>query len=179
MDPIRFDKKGDTVIVMETNTPWNRLIELLEKEIVLYRRLMDLIEAESSALMTSNLPAFSQLLGEKQRLVEALHSKEAARCAWVAAHVPAKGAQRLKDLVSRAPQAVSGRLAKCRRELIELTRAVDVRNQVHSRMLQHSGELADNALRLLGNQLYVQPTYQSNGHISGATAGGVVLSGLA
>ena len=164
---------------METNTAWNRLIELLEEEIGLYRALMDLIEAESSALMRSDLPAFSQLLQKKQRLVEELQNREAARAIWVATHVSTKDGKRLKDLVVCAPRKVSGRLTTCRRELIDLTRALEIRNQVHSRMLHHSRELADNALRLLGHQLYMQPTYQSNGHISGASTGGTVLSGLA
>jgi flagellar biosynthesis/type III secretory pathway chaperone len=179
MDRVRFDKKGDAVIIMETNTPWNRLIELLENEIGLYRALMDLIEAEASALMRSDLPTFKQLLQEKQRLVESLQNKEEERSAWVAAHFPEKDAKRLKDLVARAPRSLSKRLSRYRRELIDLTQALEIRNQVHKRMLKHSRELADNALRLLGNQLYLQPIYQSNGHISGTRTGGAVLSGLA
>lgn len=164
---------------METNTPWNQLIELLEEEIGLYRALMDLIEAESNALMASDLPAFSQSLQKKQRLVEDLQKREVERAAWVAAHVPTKDAKRLKDLVARAPLEVSRRLSRCRKELVDLTQALEIRNQVHKRMLNHSSELADNALRLLSNQLYRQPIYQSNGHISGASTGGAVLSGLA
>jgi flagellar biosynthesis/type III secretory pathway chaperone len=164
---------------METIIPWSQLIELLEEEIGLYRTLVELVEAESGALMKSDLPAFTKLLQKKQRLVEALQTKEAGRCAWVAAHVPTKNTNRLKDLVTRAPQEASRRLSWCRRELIDLTRALEIRNQVHRRMLNHSRELADNALKLLGNQLYTQPIYQSNGHVSGANTGGAVLSSLA
>jgi flagellar biosynthesis/type III secretory pathway chaperone len=177
--PIRIDKRGDAIIIMKTNIPWNQLIELLESQIALYRTLMDLIDEESRALIAADLPAFNRLINKKQALVENLKRREAERSAWVAAHAPREDAKHLKNLIASAPQKISSRLAQCRRDLIELTRALDIRNQLHRRMLSHSRDLAENALRLLGNQLYLQPIYAPNGNITGAGKGGAVLSGLA
>jgi flagellar biosynthesis/type III secretory pathway chaperone len=167
---------------METNTVWNQLVDLLEGEIDLYAALVELIEAESKALMRSDLAEFNQLLGDKQALVDKLQRTEAARTAWLRAHGgpgPAADKPRLKELIAGAPRDISRRLERCRRELVSLTRTLDDRNRLHAKMLQHSRELADNALRLLGNQLCVQPTYQSNGNLSGTGPGGFLLSGLA
>jgi flagellar biosynthesis/type III secretory pathway chaperone len=176
--PVHY-KKGDAIIIMETSTPWNQLIELLEGQIELYRTLLDLIDQESRALMTSNLPVFTQLIGHKKELVKKLKRKETERSAWMAAHTPTEASKNLRALAGRAPRVVSRRLRQCRRELVDLTQRLDLRNQLHSRMLNHSSELAGNALRLLGNQLNLQPIYQSNGHISGTSNGGAVLSDMA
>jgi flagellar biosynthesis/type III secretory pathway chaperone len=167
---------------METNTPWNQLIELLEMEIQLYRALKDLMGAESTALIEPDLDAFNRLLGDKQVLVEKLQHAEAARTAWLRSHgfqAPHAGKPRLKTLVARAPRDASRHLERCRRELVALTGELEARNHLHRKMLNHSSGLAENALRLLGNQLFVQPTYQANGDLSGTGKGGFVLSGLA
>jgi flagellar biosynthesis/type III secretory pathway chaperone len=167
---------------METNTPWNQLIELLETEIQLYRALKDLMGAESTALIESDLDAFNRLLGDKQALVEKLQQAEAERTAWLRSHgfqAPRAGKPRLKTLVARAPRDASSDLERCRRELVGLTRELEARNCLNRKMLNHSKGLAENTLRLLGDQFFVRPTYLANGNLSGADKGGFVLSGLA
>ena len=176
------DNKGDAISIMETNIPWNQLIELLETEIHLYGALKELIETESGALINKDLEAIHHLIGNKQALVDRLQRVEAGRRDWLRVHgarVRAADPPRLKTLISHAPREVAKRLEKCRRELADLTRGLEQRNHLHRKMLNHSRRLAENALRLLGDRLYVQPTYQSNGNLSGAGKGGFVLSSLA
>lgn len=178
----RADHKGDAVIIMNTKTPWNQLADLLEGEVVLYDALKALLEAETEALIQSDLPVFKKLLGEKQAMVAELQQKEAARKQWLRAQMsadPNEKPPRLKRLIASAPPEISARLETSRRSLASRIRSIDDRNQLNGKMLRHSRALADNALRLLGNQLYVQPTYQSNGNLAGAGTGGFVLSGMA
>jgi flagellar biosynthesis/type III secretory pathway chaperone len=167
---------------METNTPWNQLIELLETEIHLYGALKELGETESAALIDKDLEAIHHLLGNKEVLVDKLQRVEANRTDWLrvqSARVGVADTPRLRTLIAHAPQAVAKRLEKCRRELADLTRDLKQRNHLHRKMLNHSKRLAEDALQLLGGRLYVQPTYQSNGNLTGAGKGGFVLSGLA
>lgn len=174
--------KGDAIFIMETNTPWHQLIELLETEIHLYGALKELIEAESAALIDKDLKAIHHHLGSKQVLVDKLQRVEAKRADWLrvqGARVEVADTPRLKTLIARAPREVAKHLERCRRELADLTRDLKQRNRLHRTMLHHSRRLAEDALQLLGGRLYVQPTYQSNGNLSGAGKGGFVLSGLA
>jgi len=168
---------------MRTDTQWTTLIDLLERERQLYGDLKRLIEREAEALMRPDLPLFTHLLAEKQALVEQVQQLESERAGQIedlAASRPHRVAKmRLKELIPLAPPVFAARLERCRRELVALMRALESRNQLHKKMLDHSREWAGNALNLLGNQLYVQPTYQANGNLSGAGRGGFVLSGVA
>jgi flagellar biosynthesis/type III secretory pathway chaperone len=164
---------------MTTNTQWSQLIELLEAEVQQYTHLKDLIEREAHALVQTDLPKFNQILREKQSLVEQVQDIEADRSRWIAQFGQPEGKISLKALIDRAPREVSVRLDRCRRELVSLTYALEARNRLHKKMLNHSKNWADSALKLLGGQLYVQPTYQANGYLSGAGKGGAVLSGVA
>jgi flagellar biosynthesis/type III secretory pathway chaperone len=164
---------------MKTNIQWNQLIELLEAEIQHYGHLKDLIDTEAHALVQSDLQQFNRILNEKQALVEQVQRLEADRSRWIIQLGQSEGKISLKALIARAPREVSVRLDRCRRELVYLTHALEARNQLHKKMLNHSRSWAGNALRLLGGQLYVQPTYQASGHLSGAGKGGAVLSGIA
>lgn len=164
---------------MKTNTRWNQLIELLEAEIQLYGHLKDLIEKESLALVQSDLALFSLILKEKRSLVEQVQRIEEDRSQWMAQLDQPEDHLSLKVLIDQAPREASVRLDQCRRELIALTQPLERRNQLHKKMLNHSKNWAGSALRILGGQLYVQPTYQANGYLSGAGKGGAVLSGLA
>lgn len=164
---------------MQTNTRWNQLIELLEAEIQLYGHLRDLIEKESHAIVQSDLPLFKRILEEKRSLVEQVQRLEEDRSQWMTKLGQSEGNLSLKALIDQAPRDASIRLSQCRGELIALTQSLESRNQLHRKMLNHSRNWAGNALRLLGGQLYVQPTYQANGYLSGSGKGGAVLSGLA
>jgi flagellar biosynthesis/type III secretory pathway chaperone len=174
--------RGDAIFIMETNTPYHQLIALLETEIHLYGALKELIETESAALIAKDLDAIHHLLGNKQVLVDKLLRVEARRTDWLraqGARAKAAGSPRLKTLIAHAPREVARRLERCRRELVDLTRDLKQRNHLHRKILNHSRILAEDALQLLGGRKYVQPTYQSNGNLSGAGKGGFVLSGLA
>ncbi|MDJ0782881.1 MAG: flagellar protein FlgN [Desulfosarcinaceae bacterium] len=155
------------------------MIELLKAELHLYRELADLIDKEAGALPKSDLTVFNRLLSEKQQLVRQLQRLERERSDWLAAHGPPGDSPSLKALIASAPQKFADSLENCRRDLAAATRTMERCNHQHRKMLQHCRGLTDDALRLLSRQLYVQPTYQSNGNLAGAGSGGLVLSGLA
>jgi len=157
------------------------LLELLEREIDIFKSLLPVFKKEKEAVLTSDLNELNKASAEKEKLLSKMRSLEKKRT-----HVMNKLAESLEVLpdeltLTKLAQSVKNpysiRLKNYSLQLLKLTKNISNANTNNKSMFAHSLNFVKSALALLQNIIAPGQVYHRTGKVQAGNQGGKVLSG--
>ena len=157
------------------------LLQLLEREIDIFKSLLPVFKKEKEAVLTSDLNELNKASAEKEKLLFNMRSLEKKRT-----HVMNKLAESLELLpdeltLTKLAQSVKNpysiRLENCGLQLLKLTQNISHANTGNKSIFAHSLNFVKSALTLLQNIVAPGEVYHRTGKVQSGNQGGKVLSG--
>ncbi len=149
-----------------------RLIEVTEKEIVTFQRLLEALEREQQALMHQNIDALATAAGEQQGLTEAAAELEKDRVEIVDRLAVAlqedRDALTLKRLVERIQGPYAEQLGEIRGALIDLQIKIQKANRQNTLLIKQSMKYVDKTLQILSGSGNSGGIYEQSGKVENA-----------
>ena len=145
----------------------DKLIDILEEEINIFRSLFGILEDETAALMISDVKQLNEVIKKKEnevlkiRLLETQREKMVHDIAEKLGCSP-KGLT-LSQLAGMADIPYSQAIFKINEKLSQFAHSIRLLNQKNQTLLQQSLGLVRDSLSMLDGLLYPGPVYHNNG----------------
>ena len=146
-----------------------RLIEVTQKEVVTFQRLLEALEREQQALMHQNTDALATAVREQQGLTEAAAGLEKDRVEIVDRLAVAlqedRDALTLKRLVERIQGPQAEQLGEIRGALIDLQIKIQKVNRQNTLLIKQSMKYVDKTLQILSGSGNSGGVYEQSGKV--------------
>jgi flagellar biosynthesis/type III secretory pathway chaperone len=154
------------------------LIEHLEKEIVVYRNLVEVQQAETENLTSKDYRGLYETIGRKEHLLAkvSLLSKDRARLMGsIAGLFEGKGIVNISGILEQISGPEHDRLKECQSAVLTLVDTIKEINKVNALFVEGSIENIKKTLGLLGNFM-PKSVYKPTGGFYSSTLKGANLS---
>jgi len=147
------------------------LLQLLQRQIAVYTRFLDLLHEEQAALGHVQPDALEKLTAERARLVAALEAQEQEMRALFANAKIIFSARAVKQLFTTLAEPQRSQLAKLWRQLLAIAADCKQQNAVNSKIVDTRRQQTDRVLRILmGQTTLAGSTYAADGRVQPGTA---------
>lgn len=154
------------------------LLAVMEAQGDLYRALLGLASSEQTAIVAGDVARLTEIIGEKEQLLDHLRALETERMTALVAIEAATGlpADRatVSDLAARMPSTEADLLLRAGRELRSQAVALQEAQETNTRLLEKSRALVDRWLQYL-RTLLAGSVYTPDGGSANALPGGRAL----
>lgn len=157
------------------------LVTLLQKEVGLYGRLLDLMTQERSAVLSKDMDLLRDNTEDKTSLLLKIRDVEGERQTMVQDLAESLGRSatglRLRDLSRAAQEPYASQLEACRTHLSGLAKSISEAGARNVKLINHSLDLVRNSFSFLRQLTSPDTVYQHTGRMLPSDCGGRVLSG--
>ncbi len=154
------------------------LLAVMEAQGDLYRALLGLASSEQTAIVAGDVARLTEIIGEKEQLLDHLRALETERMTALVAIEAATGlpADRatVSDVASRMPSTEAEELLRAGRELRSQAVALQEAQETNTRLLEKSRALVDRWLQYL-RTLLAGSVYTPDGGAANTLPGGRAL----
>lgn len=158
---------------------WEELVQVLQAEAAIYRRLLDMLLKERADLQRSRRAEIEPFIAARRDAIERLQSLERQRKQVVdrlsTGSDSAAGRAKLSRLILSAPESKAGRLQRCRDELVELVAQVKAENQRSDALYRHARDLVRAAYGVVKGLAANGCVYQRGGRMQIARLHGKLI----
>ena len=163
------------------HSSFRNLIQILQRELELHRRLNTLLEAERQAMTRVEADRLLALANEKDCIALQLKALEESRRLSVESIAESAGLSepeslRLSDLASHAPEAEADELIRIAGQLRETVESSRFENEKNRFLANHSLRVVRDAVKALSQAPDTKKTYRAGGALRAYGAGPQVVT---
>jgi flagellar biosynthesis/type III secretory pathway chaperone len=155
---------------MEREQMFRGLIEILKKEVQLYRSFIDLLQEEQKNLIHADLESIEEGIKKKETLHLQVKLQEESRTALVQKLCSDLKIEEKEMILSRiievSEEPFSAELSRCQRELRDLVSSVTQLSQMNTRLVGGSMEFLKGSISLITSLTGEPPLYRPDGCFS-------------
>jgi flagellar biosynthesis/type III secretory pathway chaperone len=160
----------------------NDLGDCMDRQLTLYRHLLDLFHGERKAILSSDLETLNQVLMDKETLLQQIRREEVQR-RKVAGQLARQHGMAAGDLtITRLSTAFADHngvteVKKRGAELQALTDEIQIESERNRSLCLHALQFVSNSLKLLSTLTRPNQVYQASGRVQNGGPMGRMLSG--
>lgn len=158
----------------------NELIQLLDNELSLHRKMLKVLSKEKNALMESRIDQFTAAGMEKKALIINIASLEKKRLGLLGLLEIHFGLSpqtlRLSRLVELVPGLYAQQLKNCRRHLLEVARQIKKASQSTEYIVSQALETTRESIAFITNLIKSHSTYYASGKMGENSTSGILMS---
>ena len=146
---------------------FENLLEILEKEVDLYKDFLNLLQTERQYMIDLSLDRLHECSNQKETLILNLQILEESRRDVIALILNGHHftSPTLAMIIERAPMRYKRGLEACRSNLISLVNSIREINQVNGILAERVINYTRNSLAFLNRLAYELPVYHSSGRM--------------